>query len=67
MELPMLRRKETASLGERVMEQLRQARQRLKNMPPGPERTEALKKEERLRHAADSYHYLFSSELKPPE
>jgi hypothetical protein len=67
MELPMLRRKETASLGERVMEQLHQARQRLKNMPPGPERTEALKKEEKLRHAADSYHYLFSSELKPPE
>jgi hypothetical protein len=67
MELPMPRRKETTSLDERVMEQLRQVRQRLKNMPPGPERTEALKKEKRLRHAADSYHYLFSSELKPPE
>ena len=62
----MPRTKETTSLDERVMEQLRQVRQRLKNMPPGPERTEALKKEERLRHAADSYHYLFSSELKPP-
>ena len=32
-----------------------------------PKGSEALKKEERLRHAADSYHYLFSSELKPPE
>ncbi len=67
MEFPVLRRKETASLDERVTEQLRQVRQKLKNMPSGPRRTEALKKEERLRHAADSYNYLFSSELKPPD
>jgi hypothetical protein len=67
MEFPVLRRKETASLAERVTEQLRQVRPNLENVPPGPERPEALKKEERLRHAADSHHYLFSSELMPPE
>jgi hypothetical protein len=37
------------------------------NMPPGPERTDALNKATKLRHAADTYKYLFSSELKPPE
>lgn len=37
------------------------------NMPPGPQRTEALNKATRLCHAADTYKYLFSSELKPPE
>jgi hypothetical protein len=37
------------------------------SMPPGPERIEALKKADKLRHAADTYRYLFSSELKPPE
>jgi hypothetical protein len=37
------------------------------DMPPGPERTEALKKAEKLRYAADVYNYLFSNELKPPE
>jgi hypothetical protein len=37
------------------------------NMPPGPARTEALNKATKLRHAADTYKYLFSSELKPPE
>ena len=65
----MLRRRveQTTSLDERVTEQLRQVRQKLKNMPSGPRRTEALKKEERLHHAADSYNYLFSSELKPPD
>jgi hypothetical protein len=30
-------------------------------------RSEALKKVDKLRHAADTYKYLFSSELKPPE
>ena len=37
------------------------------NMPPGSARTEALKKAEKLCHAADTYKYLFSNELKPPE
>jgi hypothetical protein len=37
------------------------------NMPPGPERTTALKEAIRLRHAAVSYKYLFSSELKRPD
>jgi hypothetical protein len=37
------------------------------NMPPGPERTKALNKADRLRFAADIQNYLFSSELKPPE
>ena len=33
----------------------------------GPEQTEALKKADRLRQAADTYNYLFSRELKSPE
>ncbi len=37
------------------------------SLPPGPERTGALRKAERLRNAADMYNYLFSSELRPPE
>jgi hypothetical protein len=37
------------------------------SMPPGAERIEALKKADQLRNAADTYSYLFSSELKPPE
>jgi hypothetical protein len=37
------------------------------SMPWGLERIEALKKADKLRHAADTYKYLFSSELKPPE
>jgi len=37
------------------------------NMPPGSARIEALKKAEKLCRAADTYKYLFSSELKPPE
>jgi len=37
------------------------------NLPPGPERIEAMKKADRLRHAADTYNYLFSCELKPPD
>ena len=36
-------------------------------MQPGPEQTEALKKAEKLRQAANSYNYLFSSELKRPD
>jgi hypothetical protein len=36
-------------------------------LPPGPERTETLRKAEKLRNAADMYNYLFSSELRPPE
>jgi hypothetical protein len=35
-------------------------------MPPGPERTEALNKATRLRNAAETYGYLFSSELSGP-
>ncbi|HKH00566.1 MAG TPA: hypothetical protein VKB08_07590 [Bradyrhizobium sp.] len=37
------------------------------NLPPGPERAQARKKAEKLRHARDTYNYLFSDELKPPE
>jgi hypothetical protein len=37
------------------------------SLPPGPERTKALRKAEKLRNAADVYNYLFSSELRPPE
>jgi hypothetical protein len=37
------------------------------SLPPGPERTKALRKAEKLRNAADIYNYLFSSELRPPE
>jgi len=37
------------------------------SLPPGPERTKALRKTEKLRNAADIYNYLFSSELRPPE
>ena len=36
------------------------------SLPPGPERTEALRKAKKLRNVAD-YNYLFSSELRPPE
>jgi len=34
------------------------------SLPPGPERTKALRKAEKLRNAADIYNYLFSSELR---
>jgi hypothetical protein len=37
------------------------------SLPPGPERTKALRKAEKLRNAADVYNYLFSSELRSPE
>jgi hypothetical protein len=37
------------------------------NMPPGPERTEAFNKATKLHDAADTYKYIFSSKLKPPE
>ena len=39
----------------------------VQSLPPGPERTKALRKAEKLRNAADIYNYLFSSELRPPE
>ena len=35
--------------------------------PLGPERIEALRKADQLRSAADTYNYLFSTELKAPE
>ena len=38
-----------------------------KKLPPGKERTEALKKAGRLRNAADSYKHIFSSEPKTPD
>jgi len=44
-----------------------QATQQAQNLPPGPERMEAMKKTDGLRHAADTYNYLFSCELKPPD
>jgi len=39
------------------------------SLPPGPKRTEALKKAEKLRNVADYNYlfYLFSSELRPPK
>jgi hypothetical protein len=37
------------------------------SLPPGSERTEALKKADQLRNAADVYRYVFSTELRPPE
>ena len=37
------------------------------NLPPGSERTEALKKADQLCNAADIYRYVFSTELKPPQ
>jgi len=42
-------------------------RREAQNLPPGPERIEAMKKADGLRHAADTYNYLFSCELKPPD
>ena len=33
-----------------------------RNLPPGPERNQALKKAGHLRNAADSYRHVFSSE-----
>jgi hypothetical protein len=44
-----------------------QAAREGQNLPPGPERIEAMKKADQLRHAADTYNYLCSSELKPPD
>ena len=44
-----------------------QAVAKAKKMRPGPERTEALKRAEKLRQAANTYNYLFSSELKRPD
>jgi hypothetical protein len=35
--------------------------------PPGPERSKALTKADRLRHAPEIYKHLFSSELRSPE
>lgn len=40
------------------------ALEKARSLPPGPERTEALKKAAQLRNAADSYMHLFSSELR---
>jgi hypothetical protein len=37
------------------------------DMPPGSARVEALKRASQLRNAADTYNYLFSSELRRPE
>jgi hypothetical protein len=37
------------------------------SMPPGPERTAALERATKLQYAAETYKYLFSSELKPPK
>jgi hypothetical protein len=37
------------------------------DLPPGLERTEALKKADQLCNAADIYRYVFSTELKPPQ
>jgi hypothetical protein len=42
------------------------ALEKAQELPPGKERTEALKKAGRLRNAADTYKHIFSKELKPP-
>ncbi len=39
----------------------------VEKLPPGPERDAALEKATKLRDAADTYKYLFSSELQPPK
>ena len=44
-----------------------QATQQAQKLLPGPERIEAMKKADQLRHAAHTYNYLFSSELKRPD
>jgi hypothetical protein len=38
-----------------------------RRLPPGPERTEALKKAGQLRNAADSYRRVFASEAGNPD
>jgi hypothetical protein len=40
--------------------------EKAQKLPPGKERTEALKKAGRLRNAADTYKHIFSNELNPP-
>jgi|SRR4051812_12460989 hypothetical protein len=50
-------------LNAKAMEALAEA----ERMRPGPERTEALERAEKLRQAATTYNYLFSSELKRPD
>jgi len=55
---------ETVSdLDARAIDALMEAR----DMPPGPERSKALTKADRLRHAPEIYKHLFSSELRSPE
>jgi hypothetical protein len=44
-----------------------EALERAQNLPPGKERSEALKKAGQLRNAANAYKHIFSKELKPPE
>jgi hypothetical protein len=50
-------------LNAKAVEALNEA----EKMHPGPDRTEALKRAEKLRQAANTYNYLFSSELKRPD
>jgi hypothetical protein len=57
---------QTTSLDERLADHLRQIEERVKNLPPGPERIEALKKAEKLRHGVAVYNYFLRNELKPP-
>jgi hypothetical protein len=40
---------------------------RARNMPPGPEQTEALRKADELHRASHTYKYIFSNELEPPK
>jgi hypothetical protein len=44
-----------------------EALEKAQNLPPGKERSEALKQAGRLRNAASTYKHIFSKELKPPE
>jgi hypothetical protein len=39
----------------------------VQNMPPGPERDQAIRRATGMRNASEIYNYLFSSELRRPE
>jgi hypothetical protein len=59
----MNRRPSSDDLSAKAVDALAHAQ----NMPPGPERAKAIEKATNLCHASDTYNYLFSSELTPPE
>jgi hypothetical protein len=67
MEMAVRKRTPTSSpdpeLDAKAIEALMEAHR----LPPGKERTHALKQAGRLRNTADTYKHIFSKELKPPE